>query len=67
VDLGYPSSVLTGRIGVTMYYYHPTIPARADIRKAGNAAYGADGYLAVAVVWNCDELLAALSARWFAA
>jgi len=60
VDLGYPSSALTGRTGVTMYYYHPTIPARADIRKAGNAAYGADGYLAVAVVWNCDELLAAL-------
>lgn len=56
VDLGYPSSALTGHTVVTMYYYHPTIPARSDIRKVGNAAYGVDGYLAVAVVWRYEEL-----------
>ncbi len=63
VDLGYPSSALTldGRRGVTMYYYHPTIPTTANLRMAADPAYLADNYLAVAVVWEQDELMAALN------
>jgi hypothetical protein len=60
VDLGYPSSILSGGRGVTMYYYHPTIPPTADIRRSGNPAYRADDYLAVAVSWDQDELIAAV-------
>lgn len=62
VDLGYPSSTLAGpgQTGVTMYYYNPTIPTASNIRNAGNRGYGVDGYLAVAVVWDQDELIAAL-------
>jgi hypothetical protein len=62
VDLGYPTSTLTldGTRGMTMYYYHPTIPTTSNIRMAGNPAYGVDGYLAVAVAWDQDELIAAL-------
>ncbi len=43
-----------------MYYYHPTIPPTADIRRSGNPAYRADDYLAVAVSWDQDELIAAV-------
>ena len=32
--------------GVTMYYYHPTIPPTADIRRSDNPGYRADDYLA---------------------
>ena len=60
VDLGYPSSALSGARGITMYYYHPTIPSSADIRRSGNPAYSADGYRAVAVSWDQDELIAAV-------
>jgi hypothetical protein len=59
-DLGYPSSTLCGSRVVTMYYYHATIPPAADLRRAGNPAYDAGGYLAVAVTWEQDELFAAL-------
>lgn len=61
VDLGYPTSTLCGDRGVTMYYYHPTIPTSANIRMAGNPAYGAAGYLAIAVTWDQDELIAAVA------
>ena len=60
VDLGYPSSILSGRRGVTMYYYHPTIPPTADIRRSDNPAYRADDYLAVAVSWDQEELISAV-------
>jgi hypothetical protein len=62
VDLGYPSSTLSQGRGITMYYYHPTIPPTSDIRMAGNPAYKQDGYLAVAVVWDPAELAAAVRA-----
>ena len=62
VDLGYPSSTLSQGRGITMYYYHPIIPATSDIRRTGNTAYDQDNYLAVAVVWDPAELAAAVAA-----
>jgi hypothetical protein len=64
VDLGYPSSVLVpgggSRQGVTMYYYNPSIEGAGTLRQT-NTGYMAKNYLAIAVVWDEDELIAAVS------
>ena len=64
VDLGYPSSVFAPgtnpRKGVTMYYYNPSIEKSDNIRKV-NTGYLKTNYVAIAVVWDEDELLDALT------
>lgn len=62
-DLGYPSSVvLSNGRGVTMYYYNPSMRRAADVRqRAGNPLYRHEDYQAVAVTWQEDELIAAVS------
>jgi hypothetical protein len=60
-DLGYPSSVVAGGRGVTVYYYTPSLQlaGRARVERRGPFYEHAD-YLAVAVTWSERALLAAL-------
>jgi hypothetical protein len=61
-DLGYPSSDLWQGRGVTMYYYNPALNRAASWRqRAGEARYLARDYLAVAVGWDEEELIAAVA------
>ena len=63
VDLGYPSSVIVPgtnpRVGITMCYYNSCIEGAGAIRQT-NTGYITKNYVAIAVVWSEDELLAAL-------
>lgn len=63
VDLGYPSSILvpgsSPRTGVTMYYYNPSI-APADSIRHTRTGYETTNYVAIAVIWREDELIAAV-------
>jgi hypothetical protein len=63
-DLGYPSNAIVpmpdGRVGVTMYYYNPSLNQPASGQRAGEPRYLARDYRAVAVTWREDELIAAL-------
>ncbi len=65
VDLGYPSSVLVPgskpTTGVTMYYYNPSIDKHPDGLRRNESAYSNVNYVAIAVVWREDELLAAVN------
>jgi hypothetical protein len=67
-DLGYPSSVVVTdadgkRRGVTVYYYNPTMPAVDDVwRRRDNPLFEPAEYMAVAISWLEEELLAALPA-----
>jgi hypothetical protein len=64
VDLGYPSSVIVPgsnpAIGVTMYYYNPSIENRLDGILRNESAYSNVDYVAIAVVWREDELMDAI-------
>ena len=53
-DLGYPSSVVRGGQGITMYYYTPSIA------RKGWTTHLAQDYYAVAVTWDEAELVAAV-------
>ena len=62
-DLGYPSSVIcrNGQ-GITMYYYNPSMRRAADARqRASNPLYQHEDYQAIAVTWQENELIAAVS------
>lgn len=65
VDLGYPSSVLVPgskpSSGVTIYYYNPSIEKRSDGLRRNESAYSNRNYVAIAVVWREDELIAAVN------
>ena len=64
-DLGYPSSVVhraadQGR-GVTVYYYNPSVSKPWQYQdRQGETRYLARDYYAVAVVWDEQELIAAI-------
>lgn len=64
VDLGYPTSVLVPgskpSIGVTMYYFNPSIEQRSDGLRRNESAYSNINYVAIAVVWREDELITAI-------
>ena len=60
VDLGYPSSTLAAGHGITMYYYNPVMPVSQDWRSKGRKGLSPENYLAVAVVWDQEELIAAV-------
>jgi hypothetical protein len=64
VDLGYPTSVIVPgskpAVGVTMYYYNPSIEKRSDGLRRNESAYSNVNYVAIAVVWREDELIAAV-------
>jgi hypothetical protein len=66
VDLGYPSSVIAPGsepgTGVTMYYYNPSITNGGRDVLRNDSFYTNRNYAAVAVVWQEDELIAAIDA-----
>ena len=61
-DLGYPSSVVSSDgQGITMYYYNPSMRHAADARqRTNNPLYQHENYLAIAVTWQEEELIAAV-------
>ena len=61
-DLGYPSSIVHGSgRGITIYYYNPAMRhAKSGWQRAGNPLYQHDNYLAIAVLWQENELIKAV-------
>lgn len=59
-DLGYPSSILSGDRGVTLYYCNPALPRHDHWQSAQSAGYSATGYAAIAVSWDQDKLITAV-------
>lgn len=60
-DLGYPSTAVVDGVGVTLYYYSPSMRRGEGITRAESPAlYSPAGYRAVALVWNEADLLAAV-------